>query len=99
MIRKKIRKISLKPPSLFSGLFKMSLFIFLLFSLCIGGDIFAQSPSPPPGKVPSVKATEVEEAGKALPSFKPGSDEPARRPNHPPIDQIPPYKSLVTFVF
>ncbi|MCK4580802.1 MAG: trypsin-like serine protease, partial [Dehalococcoidia bacterium] len=42
---------------------------------------------PSEGKVPSVEAEEVEEG---VPVFQEGEDEPLPRPNHPPIDQIPP---------
>jgi hypothetical protein len=41
----------------------------------------------PEGKVPSVEATEVEQA---VPVFREADDGPPLRPNHPPIDQIPP---------
>ena len=42
---------------------------------------------PPEGKVPSVEATEVEQA---VPVFREADDGHPLRPNHPPIDQIPP---------
>jgi V8-like Glu-specific endopeptidase len=42
---------------------------------------------PPEGKVPSVEAEEVDEG---VPVLQEGEDEPLPRPNHPPIDQIPP---------
>jgi V8-like Glu-specific endopeptidase len=42
------------------------------------------------GPSPSVKAEEVEDVEKIVPSFRESYDGPAPRPNHPPIDQIPP---------
>ncbi|CAG1010119.1 hypothetical protein PHYC_03799 [Phycisphaerales bacterium] len=43
--------------------------------------------SPPPGRAPEVQAVPV---GPQVPIFGPGNDGPVPRPNHPPIELIPP---------
>ena len=50
-------------------------------------DVTGETGKAPEDSVPSVDATEVE---KGESSFHEGDDEPAPRPKHPPIDQIPP---------
>src|SRR5262245_52990456 len=56
--------------------------------LIIGFAIAGVPVQPPTGPVPQVQAWD--QVPSVAPSFAPNEDEPAERPNHPPIDQIPP---------
>jgi len=49
--------------------------------------VISEPPDVPHGEVPSVDAVEVE---LLVPVFREADDGPPLRPNHPPIDQIPP---------
>jgi hypothetical protein len=62
---------------------------FVAFAVAMVGNPLADEPTQPPqGGVPSVEATELEQS--VPPVFREADDGPALRPNHPPIDQIPP---------
>ena len=62
--------------------------VLLFGALCVRSAVTANTTEVQQGPAPTVEATEVEQI---VPWFAgPGTDEPAARPNHPPIDEIPP---------
>jgi len=77
----KIQKAALK------ALISLLIFFFAFVLLIAGNTVAEELIGPPEGKVPSIQAKEVK---KGVLLFQKGEDKPLPRPNHPPIDQIPP---------
>jgi hypothetical protein len=85
-----VKKKKMRDKKIMKKAVTLLLVLLMIGSLCgvtAVADETADLTDPPEGKVPSVEVTEVEQA---VPVFREGEDEPLPRPNHPPIDQIPP---------
>ena len=72
----------------FRVLISLAVFFLVLAVAMVGYAVADKSTEVPEGEVPSVEAEEIEK--EEAPVFREGIDEPALRPNHPPIDEIPP---------
>jgi hypothetical protein len=72
----------------FRALISLAVFFFVLAVSMVGYAIAEEATDVPEGQVPFVEAEEIEK--EEAPVFREGIDEPALRPNHPPIDEIPP---------
>jgi len=69
------------------ALISLLIFFFAFVLLIASNTVAEELIEPPEGKVPSIQAKEVK---KGVLLFQKGEDKPLPRPNHPPIDQIPP---------
>jgi V8-like Glu-specific endopeptidase len=74
--------------SLFAVRSSVALALTLCVLVMVGNALAGQQAMPPKGPVPSVEAVEVGPSPDF--SFQAGKEAPSQRPNHPPIDQIPP---------